>query len=177
MNLLGHSFGGRCSLEAALLTDNIRRLVLYEPAIAPADPPVPDEVLKRVQAKLDAGDPEGALEIMFRKVVQMPDHEFDMYRKLPIWQVRITLAHTLPRELADHSTYRFDAARFTEMDTPTLLLTGGDSPAFTRDVDNMLLATLPDARVVTMPGQQHIAMDSNPELFAKEVRRFLLDEA
>lgn len=177
VDLLGHSYGGRVSLEAALLTDNIRRLVLYEPAIAPADPPVPDEVLNRMQAKLDAGQPEGALEIMFREVVQMPDHEFDMVRKLPAWQVRITLAHTLPRELAYHSAYRFDAERFAGMDTPTLLLTGGDSPAFTRDVDEMLLAALPDARVVVLPGQQHIAMDTNPELFAVEVRRFLLNDA
>lgn len=30
-NVLGHSFGGLCALEAALLTPNIRKLVLYEP--------------------------------------------------------------------------------------------------------------------------------------------------
>jgi pimeloyl-ACP methyl ester carboxylesterase len=29
-NLLGHSFGGLCALEAALLTQNIRKLILYE---------------------------------------------------------------------------------------------------------------------------------------------------
>ena len=31
VNLLGHSFGGYCSLEAALLTDHIDNLVLFEP--------------------------------------------------------------------------------------------------------------------------------------------------
>jgi pimeloyl-ACP methyl ester carboxylesterase len=30
VNLLGHSFGGLCALEAALLTPNLRKLVLYE---------------------------------------------------------------------------------------------------------------------------------------------------
>ena len=39
----------------------------------------------------------------------------------------------------------------------------------------MLLAALPNARAVVMPGQQHIAMDTNPELFAGEVVSFLLD--
>jgi pimeloyl-ACP methyl ester carboxylesterase len=31
VNLLGHSHGGVCALEAALLSDRIRKLVLYEP--------------------------------------------------------------------------------------------------------------------------------------------------
>ncbi|MCZ7544560.1 MAG: alpha/beta fold hydrolase [Anaerolineae bacterium] len=35
VNLLGHSFGALCALEAALLTPHVRRLIAYEP------PPVP----------------------------------------------------------------------------------------------------------------------------------------
>lgn len=31
--LLGHSFGGLCALEAALLTSNLEGLVLYEPLV------------------------------------------------------------------------------------------------------------------------------------------------
>ncbi len=31
VNVLGHSYGGICALEAAFLTDRIRKLVLYEP--------------------------------------------------------------------------------------------------------------------------------------------------
>lgn len=30
VNLLGHSYGGLCAIEAALLTENLRRLILYE---------------------------------------------------------------------------------------------------------------------------------------------------
>src|SRR5918998_1211125 len=33
VNLLGHSYGALCALEAALLSRNIRKLVLYEPAM------------------------------------------------------------------------------------------------------------------------------------------------
>src|SRR5215471_17537852 len=33
VHVLGHSFGGICALEAALLTPNIGRLILYEPPI------------------------------------------------------------------------------------------------------------------------------------------------
>ena len=31
VNVLGHSYGGICALEAALLTDRIRKLIVYEP--------------------------------------------------------------------------------------------------------------------------------------------------
>jgi len=40
VNLLGHSYGGVCALEAALLTDRISKLVPYEPPIGfVASPP------------------------------------------------------------------------------------------------------------------------------------------
>src|SRR3712207_1323335 len=32
-NLLAHSYGALCALEAALLTTNVRKLVLYDPGI------------------------------------------------------------------------------------------------------------------------------------------------
>jgi hypothetical protein len=35
-------------------------------------------------------------------------------------------------------------------------------------------AALPNSHIVVMPGQQHVAMDTNPELFVEEVLRFLL---
>jgi len=33
VNLLGHSFGAVCSLEASLRTSNLRKLILYEPPL------------------------------------------------------------------------------------------------------------------------------------------------
>jgi len=33
VDVLGHSYGALCALEAALLTDKIRRLALYEPPV------------------------------------------------------------------------------------------------------------------------------------------------
>jgi pimeloyl-ACP methyl ester carboxylesterase len=34
-------------------------------------------------------------------------------------------------------------------------------------------AALPNSRVVVLPGQQHIAMDTAPDLFVREVVAFL----
>ena len=59
------------------------------------------------------------------------------------------------------------------MTIPTLLLLGGDSPRFLRDGTNSLHETLPNNRIAVMPGQQHTAMNSAPELFLREVFGFL----
>src|SRR5574341_1988277 len=54
VNLLGHSFGAVCSLEAALLTPHLRKLVLYEPPLPiPGVPIYPPEVLDQLQSLLD----------------------------------------------------------------------------------------------------------------------------
>jgi pimeloyl-ACP methyl ester carboxylesterase len=171
--LLGHSYGAICSLEASLLTDNVRRLIIYEPPI-PIDGPIyPPGVPERIQALVDAGDPEAALEVFFREVVRMPDREFEAYRTLPAWKVRIALAPTIPRELTIERAYRFQPARFAQFSIPTLLLVGGDSPPIFRQITNVVSAALPTSRVAVMAGQQHIAMDTAPELFLKEVIGFL----
>ena len=56
-----------------------------------------------------------------------------------------------------------------------MLLFGGDSPPLARQAIELIDAALPDSRVVILPGQGHIAMDTNPELFVREVLQFLLE--
>jgi pimeloyl-ACP methyl ester carboxylesterase len=55
----------------------------------------------------------------------------------------------------------------------TLLLLGGDSPPLFRQATDVLAAALPNCQVAILPGQQHIAMDTAPDLFMKEVLQFL----
>lgn len=173
--VLGHSYGATCSLEASLLTDQISRLILYEPPIPTGVTMYPPGTPDRMQALIDAGDPEAALVIMMREIVRMPDHEFEMYRQLPVWPVRVGLAHTIPREITFDRAYAFEPQKFAQMTVPTLLLLGGDSPAmFSRGID-VVDAALPNSQVALLPGQQHIAMDTNPDLFVQEVKAFLLD--
>lgn len=173
--LLGHSYGAKCSLEAALLTENVRRLVLYEPPIPTGPPPYARSIRDRVQALVDDGELEAALEVMMREVVRMPEHELEVFRRLPVWQTRIQLAPTIPRELMFDWIYHFDAARFARLDVPTLLLLGEHSPPYFRNAVELVHSTLPDSRVVILPGEGHIAMDTNPDLFVREVLAFLLE--
>lgn len=172
---LGHSYGGVCSLEASLLTDKMRQLILYEPPVPTGLPQYPPGLPDRLQELIDNGRWEAALEVFFREVVRMPEHELEAFRQLPAWKVRVQLAPTIPREVAIDRMYSFDASKFTIMQTPTLLLLGGDSPPLFQQAIAMVHAALPISKVVILPGQQHIAMDTNPALFVREVLHFLLE--
>jgi len=174
VDLVAHSYGALCALEACLLTTNVRRLVLYEPPL-PLDGVeiYPEGFVERLQSLLDAGDREGVATAFMREVVRMPPHEFELFRASPAWPARLAAAHTLPRELRTHAVYRFEARRFKALDIPTLLLLGGDSPDFFRAATAAVEAALPNVRLVVMAGQQHIAMNTAPGLFVREIMDFL----
>ena len=171
VTLLGHSFGGLCALEAALLTSRVRRLIAYEPSPAP----VPTGLVDRLQALLDAGDREGLVTTFLREDLGMPDTEFEMLRASPVFPMMVAAAHTVPRELAAEASYRLDAARFQGLGVPVLLLLGGDSPSDSRTTVEAWHRILPNSRIVVLPGQQHIAHYTAPELFVREIQAFLTE--
>ena len=173
VDVLGHSFGGICAFGATTRTGNVRRLVLYE-GFPPADPDLfglPPGAAERLDALLADGDREAVLETFFREVVGMPDHEFVRYRALPAWRARLTAAHTITRESVHVPA--LDPAQAAAVAVPTLLLLGGDSPDEMRTGTEAVAAALPDARIAVLDGQQHIAIDLVPEVFAEEVIAFL----
>jgi pimeloyl-ACP methyl ester carboxylesterase len=171
--LLGHSYGALCSMEAALLTDNIRRLILYEPPLPTGAPIYDHRTLARIQQLADMGLREEATTLFFREVVRMPDHEFEVYSKLSTWRVRVALAGTIARELALDKGYMFAPERFSQLDVPTLLLVGGDSPPLFQQAIGELEKALPDSRTVTLEGQQHVAMDTDLPGFLEAIRPFM----
>jgi pimeloyl-ACP methyl ester carboxylesterase len=171
VSLLGHSHGGVCSVEAALLTEVIEKLILYEPpmgflAISP-------ELVRRLQELLEAGEREELLTVFMREVVGLPEEQVDLMRSLPAWQARLAAADTIPREERANREYAWEPDRFRALDVPTLYLQGGDSPAPFVQAGEALAAALPDCRVVVMPGQSHTAIDTGTDLFTTEVLSFL----
>jgi pimeloyl-ACP methyl ester carboxylesterase len=179
VNLLGHSFGGICALEAALRTAHLRQLILYEPPIPTGVQNVyPLEVVAKMQKFLEAGDRDGVVTTFMRDIVHVPPHELELLRSAPAWKGRIAAAHTILRELnSTNQGYAFDPKRFKNLRTPTLLLLGGDSPAFLKAATETLNATLPNSRILVMPGQQHTAMNTAPDLFVREVLTYLTSRA
>lgn len=173
VDVLGHSFGGICAFGAAALTANVRSLVLYEPPMDPDAFALPPDVAARLDALLTAGDREAVLEAFIREVVGMPEHEFVRYRALPAWRARVAAAHTIPREATAIPV--LDPTQAAAITAPTLLLLGGDSPDRMRSATEAIAAALPDARMAVLDGQQHIAMDLVPQVFAEHVVAFLRD--
>ena len=174
VNLLGHSYGALSSLEAALLTRNVRKLVLYEPAIDVTGEGIfPPGVVDRMEAMLEAGDRDGVVSTTMREVAGLPPETVEQLRSLPVWQARVAVAHTIPRELRANEAYGFNPERFGGLEVPTLLLLGGNSPASFEEAAKAVDEALPDSRIVVMPGQGHAAMDTATDLFTAEVLGFL----
>jgi len=175
VDVLGHSYGAVCSLEATLRTPRVRRLVLYEPPLPVGIEIYPPGLLERLDQLVAAGDRDGAVATFFREVVRMPDSELEIVRADPSWEARVAAAHTIPRELRIADVYDPDFERFATVHVPTLLLLGGDSPSFLVDPTHRLNESISQSKLTMMPGQQHVAMTTAPDLFLAHVIDFLTD--
>jgi pimeloyl-ACP methyl ester carboxylesterase len=173
VNLMGHSHGGVCALEAALLTDRVGRLLVYEPPMGFVV--APPHVVEELEALLQAGKRDELVALFMREVAGLPPEQVEVLRSLPAWEARIAAADTIPREERATREYAWDPDRFRELRVPTMYLLGGDSPEPFRLASEAVEQALPDCRVVVMPGQRHAAMDTATELFVTEVLSFLDD--
>lgn len=175
VHLLGHSFGGLVSLEAALRTDNLHRLILYE-GFPRVDGRVDEkQALSRIRNAIDEGDREEALIMFYREIGHLTQKEIEYIRSQPTWQQRVDAVHTALREVEVGYEYDFEPDRFRELTTPTLLLVGEESPAIEHQDAERLCDVLPNCRVAILENQQHVAYRMAPELFAQTVIEFLAE--
>lgn len=174
VNLLGHSYGALICLEAALRVTNLNKLILYEPAFRSDVPLYPPDIRARIQSLLDSGSREEVLIVFFREVVDVSEDQLEVLQNEPVWTGRLAAAHTILREFSDED-YTLDPQRFENLTVPAMLLQGSESPDFLKRATEALHASLPNSRIVVMPGQQHIAMRTAPEMFVRLVTEFLID--
>jgi pimeloyl-ACP methyl ester carboxylesterase len=169
--VLGHSIGGVFALEAAFLTKQIAKLVLYEPPLQDLDhTAVADQMEKMIRA----GNREEALLTFLRDIVMMSPKEIEAMKARPTWPERVAGIDIQIREIRAISKYRFDANRMKKLKTPTLLLTGSKtaSPQLKQAIKS-LTDTLPNRTLLVFEGEEHNAMDSIPQRFAEVVTKFL----
>lgn len=172
VHLLAHSYGALCSMEAALLTGNIRKLILYEPPFSTSEPMYPPGSRQKLERLHAEGEMEQLLMAFMTEVVRMPPQDVEALRNDASWPTRLALAPTIPREMSNED-YVFEPERFRNLMTPTLLLMGSESPRFLQKPCEALASVMPDARLVVMEGQGHAAMNTAPELFLREIVGFL----
>jgi pimeloyl-ACP methyl ester carboxylesterase len=178
VDVVGHSYGGRIGLGAALRTPRLRRLVVYEGAPSPAGAGrgyQDDGTLERVRAQVAAGDRDGALATFMREIVGMPDAELDAFRADPIWPRRAAAIHTTIRELEAETSPAASLDALAGVQQPVLQIVGGDSREPFGEATRALDARLRNGRLVTIPGARHAAHHTHPGQFIDAVTAFLAD--
>ena len=175
VDLLGHSYGGNVAFGAALLTDNIRRLMLYEGWPVPniAHRTYAPTVIRHLELLLAQGRAEEMPEEAFRNVVMMSEEEITSIKTAPTWPARVAAAATVPRELRAFGEQAFDPGWAARILRPVLLLVGSETPDEIKADPETVAAALPDARIRVLEGQMHVAHLTDPETFAEHVLTFL----
>jgi pimeloyl-ACP methyl ester carboxylesterase len=158
--LVGHSFGGLVALLTAGARPELGALFLY-------DPPLPGFIRDRtpglaaMRVALDAGDPETALEVMVTDIDEdQPDRVADL-RKDPLWPTLVAGVATAHTELtALMSTPAPDLSTYPPVRT-TVLVGELSKPKFGPGA-RAIVAGLPDARLIMLKGQGHLAHSADP---------------
>jgi pimeloyl-ACP methyl ester carboxylesterase len=174
--LIGHSFGAVVALDFALdHPDRVRVLVLAEP---PAFWVVPPEDL-HADAKMEA---MVALLGTLGPSVEPTDDQLVKFRSLngrevkppsqgtPDWETWVSERSAL-RGLAAVSNHRDDPRRLKALRTPVLIVTGKDTVAFLRRINDVLAARLPVVERIELPGG-HRSPYTAPDEFVAKLREF-----
>jgi pimeloyl-ACP methyl ester carboxylesterase len=174
IDVVGHSYGGRTALGAALLTGSIRRVVCYEGAPTPfGESYQPAGMEDRLRRRLAAGDRDGALATFMTEAVGMSAAELATYRANPVWPVRAAAADTILRELEAEADTGASLEVLGGVRQPVLQVLGADSIAVFRDATFALDERLADGRIVVIQGASHAAHHTHPDALVEAIRTFL----
>lgn len=177
VDIVGHSFGGRCALGASLLTPKIRRIVSYEgapPRDRGADAAYePDWLLAQLRTDLANGDLESLLERFMRTVTGMNDEGIVRYRADPVWPTRVAAAPTILRELEASNDPAAGLEALSRVDRPVLQVLGSLSPPAFGVNTRALAARLRNSELLVIDGAAHAAHHTHPGAFVAGVEAFL----
>ena len=173
-SVFGMSSGAVLAAEAAARGVAMEKLVMYEPPmrVDSSVPPTPDYV-ETIDGIIKDGEPGDAM-AYFMAMVGMPEEEIAGFRQTPIFPAFQSVEHTLAydgRIMAPFSLGEpippgtWDAAL-----QPTLVIDGGDSPAWFASAAQAAVDALPIAERRTLPGQTH---QFEPEVLAPVLLEFL----
>ncbi|MEO5918470.1 MAG: alpha/beta hydrolase [Candidatus Limnocylindrales bacterium] len=177
VDIVGHSYGGRCALGAALLTKSIARIVCYEGAPPRDDRPSsayePTWLMAALQDDLARGDLEGLLERFMRTVVGMDDDAMARFRANAVWPLRVAAAPTILRELEASNDPAAGLDALGAVTNPVLQVVGSASPPTFGANARALNEHLPDGQVIVIDGAAHAAHHTHASQFAAVVEAFL----
>jgi pimeloyl-ACP methyl ester carboxylesterase len=162
-DVVAHSYGGFVALQAAR-TVPIRRMVSYDAAVS-----LSGNLSRRWRPELESSVAAGQLDHAWAHLVQgletagpVSKLPLGALRMLSILSARTSLGaemrKLLPTAVAEmRAVLEADAELedFAGMATPTLMLSGGWSPAYFAETGRQLAAAVPAVEFAVVPGQLH----------------------
>ncbi len=171
VHVVGQSSGATVALLAATRSDGVPSLAPCESMLAMRH--FPEHLAERVEELVRAGDLAAAADQWFSRMGDtFAPEEIEASRSEPDWQDRVDAAFTISREIQTNAEYSFDPDRFADMTTPTLLLSGGESPPLFKAATEAIDAALPNSRIASFEGHGHFAMWTATDRFVDQVRAF-----
>ena len=169
-SLVGLSAGSTIALDAALeIPDRVERIVLAGPAISGFVPKVRPSFPPELMPALQAGDYKKVSELLLTTpVFAAPPESQAFVRQMVMENDRLwTVDRALMKGPAQPASGRLESVR-----VPTLVLIGDKDPG-QREHADALAARVPGARLVVVPGGNHIVNLSSPKEFEAAVSAFL----
>jgi pimeloyl-ACP methyl ester carboxylesterase len=159
-SIWGTSSGAVLALEAANRLKGIKKLALYEPPFIVDDSrSTTEDDWVRIGEAIAADRRSDAVRI-FLKSVGLPGLFIALMRLMPLWSNLKAIAHTLPYDGAivrdNQRGNPLPADRWASITAPTLIMDGGNSPAWMRRGNRSLASVLPNAQYRTLEGQTHM---------------------
>jgi pimeloyl-ACP methyl ester carboxylesterase len=160
--IYGISSGGALALEAAKsLPDEITKVAVYEIPIVADDtrPPVPEHFPARLESLVADGKRGAAAKLFMREAVRLPAPLVAAMPFFPGWGKNKAVAHTLPYDATVMDGLQagrpLTPGRWNGVTVPTLVASGGKSPAWVSHGAAQLADVLPNAEHRTLDGQRH----------------------
>lgn len=169
----GISSGAVLALKAASeLGNKIQKLALYEPPFTfGADARKEAESYTNSLNELLSADRRGDAVELFMKKVGIPPEAIAGMRQSPMWPELEALAPTLAYDNAIMGDGSIPIDDVEAAKIPTLVLDGGNSPAFMHEAADVLAEAMPSVQRSTLESQTH---DVAPEVLAPILKKFFM---
>lgn len=179
-HVVGLSFGGKVAIDFALEHPAmVDAVVLAGPSLGGNDlSPETTRKIEEIDAMLDGGDIDGAVELELRLWVDGPERSPEEVDPAVRERVRAMNRHNYEVE-SDRGTPVWPeapaAGRLAEISAPTLIVVGEIDVPDVLQVSRLLESGIPNARRVVLAGAAHHAPNERPQEFTRLVVEFLQD--
>jgi pimeloyl-ACP methyl ester carboxylesterase len=170
--VFGGSSGAGLALQAAARNLAVSKLAVWEPLyhVDQSAPRLSHDFAARLEALVRKGQRADAVELFMVEAAQVPVEAVAAMRLEPSWSDAEAVAHTLAYEAAVMGPGNaLPAGRLAALTQPTLVLTGGNSPAWITNAGKAVAGTIPAAIHRVLKGQTH---NVSPIVLAPELLEF-----